>query len=214
MEGAEASLEDLPANISPIAAAYSSGSVSPPVDPSKLQANANTAINNMLHLKRSLDVKRQRAVWELGVLMCQSESQESTSLMEAKAICLQAVFNTWMVCSQSVLEAKTNCLAVVKEAKTIRSSSIQRAEVACSKAIHDATALRMSQCMMFQREHGKYMQSLEEQAFGEESRRCHDFLSACQVTLSHNLQPIRGALATSYHFLLGQAPPLPPSILP
>ena len=60
VEGAEASLEDLPANISPIAAAYSSKSVSPPVDPSELQANANTAVDNMLHLKRSLDVKRQR----------------------------------------------------------------------------------------------------------------------------------------------------------
>ena len=54
----EASLEDIPTNISPIATAYSSRSVSPPVDPSELQANANRAIDNMLHLKRSIDVKR------------------------------------------------------------------------------------------------------------------------------------------------------------
>ena len=65
----EASLEDIPTNISPIAAVYSSRSVSPLADLSDLQANANRAINNMLHLKRSLDAKRQRATWELGVVL-------------------------------------------------------------------------------------------------------------------------------------------------
>ena len=92
---AEGSLEDIPTNISLIAAVYSSGSVSPPVDPSELQANANRAINNMLHLKRSLDIKRQRATWELGVLLCQNKSQEASLVTTAKAIY-----------SQSVLEAK------------------------------------------------------------------------------------------------------------
>ena len=72
---AEGSLEDIPANISLIAAVYSSGSASPLVDLSELQANANRAIDNMLHLKRSLDVKRQRATWELGVLLCQNKSR-------------------------------------------------------------------------------------------------------------------------------------------
>ena len=97
IEEAEASLEDIPTNISPIATAYSSRSVSPPVDPSELWANANRAIDNMLHLKRSIDIKRQRAIWELGVMLHQNESQEATSVAAAKAIY-----------SQSVLEAKTN----------------------------------------------------------------------------------------------------------
>ena len=94
---AEGSLEDIPTNISLIAAVYSSGSVSPPVDPSELQANANRAIDNMLHLKRSLDIKRQRATWELGVMLHQNESQGATSIAAAKA-----------AYSQAVLEAKTN----------------------------------------------------------------------------------------------------------
>ena len=85
----EAPLEDICTNISPIAVAYSSRSASPPVDPSELQANANRAINNMLHLKRSTDVKRQRAIWELGVMLHQNESQEAISVAEAKAICSQ-----------------------------------------------------------------------------------------------------------------------------
>ena len=97
IEEAEASLEDIPTNISPIATAYSSRSVSPLVDPSELWANANRAIDNMLHLKRSIDIKRQRAIWELGVMLHQNESQEAASVVAAKAICFQ-----------SVLEAKTN----------------------------------------------------------------------------------------------------------
>ena len=67
---------------------------------------------------------------------------------------------------------------------------------------------------MLHEEHGKYMQGLEEQAFREESRSHHDVLSSCQATLSHSPQLLRGALATLYHLLLGQAPPSPPPILP
>ena len=86
IEEMEGSLEDIHANISLIAAIYSSGSACLPMDPSELQANANRAIDNMLYLKRSLDVKRQRATWELGVILHQNESQGATSITAAKAI--------------------------------------------------------------------------------------------------------------------------------
>ena len=91
MEEVEGSLEGIPTNISLIAAIYSSSSASPPVDLSELQANANRAIDNMLHLKRSLDIKRQRATWELGAILCQNESQGAALIAAAKAICSQAV---------------------------------------------------------------------------------------------------------------------------
>ena len=93
----EGSLEDIPANISKIAAIYSSRGASPLVNLSELQANVNRAIDNMLHLKRSLDVKRQRATWELGVMLHQNESQGAASITAAKAIY-----------SQAILEVKTN----------------------------------------------------------------------------------------------------------
>ena len=203
IEEAEASLEGIPANISPIATVYSSGSVSPSVNPSELQANANRAIDNMLHLKRSLDVKRQRSIWELGVLLPQNESQEATSVAIAKAIY-----------SQSNLKAKTNFRVAVMEAKTTRCHSIQAAKATCSKAISKARAHKTSQALMFHEEHGKYIWGLEEQAFGEESRSHHEVLSSCQTTLCHSPQLLRGALAALYHLLLGQAPPSPPPILP
>ena len=203
IEEAEGSLEDIPTNISPIAAVYSSRSISPLVDPSELQANVNRAIDNMLHLKRSLDIKRQRATWELGVMLHQNKSQGAASITTAKAIY-----------SQAVLEAKTNFQATVMEAKTTRCCSIQAAKAACSKAISDTESWKTSQAMMFQEEHSKYLQSLEEQAFREESRSHHEVLSSCQATLCHSPEPLRGALAALYHLLLGQAPPSPPLILP
>ena len=58
------------------------------------------------------------------------------------------------------------------------------------------------------------MQDLEEQAIGEESRSHHDALSSCQAALCHIPKLLRGALATLYHLLLGQAPLSPPPIPP
>ena len=67
---------------------------------------------------------------------------------------------------------------------------------------------------MFQEEHCSYLWGLEEQALGEESRSHQDVLSSCQATLCHSPQSIRGALAASYHLLLGQTPPLPSLVQP
>ena len=155
MEEVEGSLEGIPTNISLIATIYSNRSASPLVDPLELQANANKAIDNMLHLKRSLDVKRQRATWELGVMLHQNESQGAALIAAAKA-----------VCSHAITEAKTNYRAAFMEAKTTKYCSIQAAEVTCSKAISDARAQTTSQAMMFQEEHCSYLQGLEDQPSG------------------------------------------------
>ena len=92
--------------------------------------------------------------------------------------------------------------------------SIQATKVTCSKAISDAKAQTTSQVAMFQEEHYNYLQSLEEQALGEESRCHHDILSSCQAALCHSSHLIRGVLAVSYHLLLGQTPPLPSPFQP
>ena len=179
MEEAEGSLEGIPTNISLIAAIYSSRSASSPVDPSELQANANRVIDNMLHLKRSLDIKRQRATWKLRAILHQTKSQGATLIAKA-------------ICSHAVMEAKTNYLAAVMEAKTTKYHSIQAAEATCSKAISDANAQTTSQAVMFQEEHCNYLQGLEEQALREESRSHQDVLSSCQAALCHSPQLIRG----------------------
>ena len=147
-------------------------------------------------------------------MLCQNESQEAASIAAAKAICSQVTLDAQTICSQSILEAETNFLVEVKKAKSKRGHSIQEAKAACSQAISKAGAQKTSQSMMLHKEHGEYMQGLEEQAFGEDSRSHHDFLSSCQAALCHSPQLLRGALATLYHLLLRQAPPSSSPILP
>ena len=142
----------------------------------------------MLHLKGTLNVKRQRAARELGVLVHQIEAQESALVIEAEAIHSQVIFDSRMICSQSVLEAKTSCLATVREAKTTRDHSIHQAEAACFKAIHEAAALNVSQSIAFHKEHDRFIRDLEEHAIEDESQSHHDLLSACQATIPNHLE--------------------------
>ena len=153
-------------------------------------------------------------IWELGLLLCQSEVKEAASIEKAKIIHSCEVLDTKVDCAKSVLEAKCNYMTAIQEAKTIRGNWLQKSEITYSKAVGEAAALRSSQSLALHREHIRLMQELEEQALREESKSCHDFLSACQAALFHVLQLLNENLATSYHVLLEQSPPLPPSAPP
>ena len=67
----EASMESNPIHNSPTAVAYSSCSDSPTMDLPKLQADTHLAINHMLSIKRSLDLKRQQAIRDFKTLLHQ-----------------------------------------------------------------------------------------------------------------------------------------------
>ena len=58
----EGSIESNPIHDSPTAVAYSSCSDSPTMDLPELQADAHLAVNQMLSIKRSLDLERQWAI--------------------------------------------------------------------------------------------------------------------------------------------------------
>ena len=171
---AEASLEDIPTSISPIAAVSRTRSITPLVDAMELQENANKALKDLLTAKASIDAHRQRAVWELAIELCQNESQAAESIKEAKAVCSWVTLDaqttcSWLTldtktnCSWVILEAKTACPVVVKEAKSARAHIIQEAKATCSKAIREVEAQRASQAESF-------LQDLEEQVIQEESR--------------------------------------------
>ena len=191
MEEVEASFKCLPANVSPITAACSSSSASPSVDPTELQTDANMAANHMLHMKRSTDLKRQCVIWELGLLLHQSEVDEAASVKKAKVIHSWEVLDAKVGCTRLVLKAKCNYRAAVQEAKMIRGNLLQKSEIAYSKAISKAVALRSSQSAALHREHVRLMQELEEQALREESKSHHDFLSTYQTALHHSPQPLK-----------------------
>ena len=120
IEEAEASLEDIPFSISPIAAISRTKSGTSLVDVVELWANANKAFDDLLNTKVSIDARRWRAVWELHIVLHQNESQAATSIKEAKAVCSQVTLDAQTTCFQLILEAKTDCLVAVKKAKTTR----------------------------------------------------------------------------------------------
>ena len=211
-EVAEASLEDIPTSISPIAAISRTRSVTPLVDAMELQANANKAPEDLLTTKASIDTCRQRAIWELGIVLHCNESQAAKYIKEAKAICSQVTFDAQTTCSQLTLEAKTNyswvtleaktaCSTVVKKVKTTRGHVVQEAKATCSKAISEVETQRVSQAESYQREHGNIMQDLEEQVIQEESRSQADFLSAFRspfTTVHQSLKVLWLLPTTSY----------------
>ena len=179
-EAAEASLEDIPTSISPIAAISRTRSITPPVDELELLADANKALNDFLTTKASIDTHRQRAIWELGIALCWSKLLAAKSIKEAKAACSQATLDahttcSWLTlkaktsCSQVILEAKTACSMAVKKAKTTRGHMVQESKATCSKAINEVEAWRALQAESLQREHGNIMWDLEEQVIQEES---------------------------------------------
>ena len=176
------------------------------MDVMELWANTNKALNDLLTTKASIDAQRWRAVWELGIELCQNGSQATASIKEAKAVCSQVTLDAQTTCSWLILEAKTAFLMAVKKAKTTRGHMVQEAEATCSKAISEVEAQWVSQAESFQREHGNVMQDLEEQAIREEGRSQADFLSTCQVFLYNSPPELKNTLATSYHILLGQTP--------
>ena len=81
----EASLEDIPTNISPIAAISGSRSVRPPVGLTELWTNTNKALDELLSTKGSIDARRWRAVWQLGMMLHQNESQAAASIKRSQS---------------------------------------------------------------------------------------------------------------------------------
>ena len=97
-------------------------------------------LDDLLSTKGSIDAKRWKAVWDLGMMLCWSESQVATAIKKARVICSQMAPDIQIACSQSILEARTSYLVAVKEAKATRGCLLQEAKATCSKAICEAKA--------------------------------------------------------------------------
>ena len=153
----EASLEDIPTNISPIAAVSGSNSTSPLMDLTELLTNANKALDDLVSTKGPIDARRWRAVWDLGMMLYQNESQAAMTVKEARVICSQKALDIQTACFQLILEARTIYLAAVKEAKTTRGPLLQETEATCFKATCEDKAQRATQATMLHKKHGRYM---------------------------------------------------------
>ena len=169
VEEVEASLESDPINVSPTMAACSSCSDSPTVGLMGLQEDASISTNYMLSVKSSSDLKRQWAIWDLKLSLCQHEAKEAVANEKAKIIHSRRNLDTKVGCTKTVMEAKYNYRVAIQEAKMIRNNQLQESEIACSHALGENAAMRSTQSTKLHREHVKLMHELEEQAIREEN---------------------------------------------
>ena len=216
-EMGDASLEEIPVVSSPTAETPGPHGGTSPQYATHLWKEANKTLRELLVTKSSIDTCWQKLVWELGMALCQNNSETAESIKEAKAICTHsmqeaktlcstAIMEAKAVCAHSTQEAKTICSTAIREAKAICAYSTQEAETLCSTTIREAEAWGTSQAGSLQQLHAKSIQHLEEQAIKEESKGQLNCLPACQAALWAGPPEFCGVLVASYHVLLGHAP--------
>ena len=198
----EASMESNPVPNSPTAVAYNSCSDSPTMDLPELQAT-HLAINHMLSIKRSLDLKRQRAIWDFKALLHQQEGGAAAANERAKIVHSRKDLQARVKCAKVVMRAKYDYRVAVQEARVVRCSKLKEAEAAYSEALHKNAATKSLHCATLHKEHVKYMSELEEWALEVENRSWQDFLSAHLAVLCHAPLSLKEDLHSSYNILLG-----------
>ena len=75
--------------------------------------------------KSSIDARRQKAVWELGMDLHWNDSETAKSIKEAEAICIHAIWEAKAICSVAIKEAETISSAAIREAEMKRASQAE-----------------------------------------------------------------------------------------
>ena len=158
-EMGEASLEEIPTVLSPIAETPRPSSGTPAEDAGHLCKEANKALGELLATKSSINAHQQKLVLDLGMGLHQNKSKTNESIKEAKAVCGTAI----------------------KEAKATHVHPTQEAKTHCSMATRDAEAWGASHAGTLQKSHAKSILHPEEQATKEENKSQPDLLPAHQT---------------------------------
>ena len=157
----EASMESDLVHNSPTAVAYSSCSDSPTQDLPELQADANLAVNHMLSIKRSSDLNRQWAIWDLKASLHQRGAEKATANERAKIVHLRKDLDAKVKCTTVVMKAKYDYRVTVQEARVIRCHKLKEVEAEYSEALSENAAAESLQCTTLCREHMECMRELE-----------------------------------------------------
>ena len=201
----EGSVGSNPICNSPTAVPYSSCSNSPMMDLSELQADANMALNQMLSIKRSLDLDRQWAIWDFEALLKQQEAEEATANKRARIVYSRSDLNAKVKCTKAVMKAKYKYKVAIQKARATRFNELEESEAAYLDAIHENVAAKSLQCTADCSEHTRLMHELERWALDAENKSHQDFLLAHQAILHHAPQSLKENLHSSYHILLGKS---------
>ena len=102
----EAALEEIPAAPSPTAETPGPSSGAPHADAEHLWEEANKALGGLLATKSSIEAHQQKLVWELGMDLCQNDSETTESIKEANATCTRSIQEAETVCSMAFINAE------------------------------------------------------------------------------------------------------------
>ena len=174
------------------------------MDLPELQANAHLAVNQMLSIKRSLDLERQWAIWDFEASLHQQEAEEATANERAKIVHSRKDLNAKVKCAKVVMKAKYKYRVAIQEARAIRCSKLEESEAAYLEALSENAAAKSLQCTTLHREHARHMHEVEKRALDVENKSHQDFLLAHQAILCHAPQSLKENLHSSYHILLRQ----------
>ena len=123
-EMAEASLEEIPTATSPTAKTQGPSDGTPPADASHLQEKANKALGELLATKSSINTHQWKLAWELGIELCQNDSETAESIKEAKA-----------TCTCSIQEAKALCFTAIRDTEAQEASQADSCQQRHAKSI-------------------------------------------------------------------------------
>ena len=135
----------------------------------ELQANAHLAINDMLSIKRSLELERQQAIWDFKASLHQWEMEAAATNERAKIVHLRKDLQARVKCKKAVMRATYDYRATVQEARAIQCIKLEEVEAAYSEALCKNTAVQSLHCATLHGEHAKYMRELEERALEAEN---------------------------------------------
>ena len=201
----EASIESNPVHESPTAVANSSCSDSPAMDLLELQADTHLAINQMLMVRRSLELKRQRVIRDYEASLHQREAKTTATNERAKIAHSRKGLQARVKCAKVVMRAKYDYQVAVQEARAMRCNELDEAETAYLEALRENAAMQSLHCTTLCREHAKYMSKLEERALEAEIKSWQDFLSTHSAVLCHASPSLKADLHSSYNILLGNS---------
>ena len=201
----EASIESNPIHDSPTAVANSSHSDSPAMDLLELQADAHLAINQMLTVRRSLELERQWAIWDYEALLHQREAETAATNERAKIAYSRKDLQARVKCAKAFMRATYDYWVAVQEARATWCNKLEEAEMTYSEALCENAAMQSLHCTTLRREHAKHMSELEEQALEAEIKSWQDFLSTHSAVLCHALPSLKEDLHSSYNILLGNS---------
>ena len=175
------------------------------MDLPELQADAHLSINHMLSIKRSLECKRQRAIWDFEASLHQWEAEAAAANERAKIVHLRKDLQARVKCTKVVMRANYDYRVAAQEARAVWCNKRDEVEATYSEALCENAAVQSLHCTTLCREHAKYISELEEQALEVENRSRQDFLSAHLAILHHAPPSLKEDLHSSYNILLGNS---------